>query len=54
VGGKICRSGHLLPGMADRNGSGNARFYWVFHHGTALAEEYARAIGRDRRGVVGV
>ena len=49
VGGKICRSGHLLPGFADRSGCGKARFYWVFRHGTALAEIRARAVGRTVR-----
>src|SRR6266508_4322470 len=41
--GKICRSGHLLPGFAARRGYGKAWFYWVFHHGMTLAEEHARA-----------
>src|SRR5437879_5044351 len=30
LAGKICRSGQLLPGVADRNGRGKAWFYWVF------------------------
>ena len=48
VGGKICRSGQLLPGLPDRNDSGKAWFYWVFLHGTALAEKHAheRSVGR--------
>src|SRR5436190_11725824 len=46
--GKICRSGQLLPGLPDRNDSGKAWFYWVFLHGTALAEKHAheRSVGR--------
>ena len=56
VGGKICRSGQLLPGLLDRNDSGKAWFYWVFLHGTALAEKQAheRTVGRHRCGLVGV
>jgi EF-hand domain pair len=49
VGGKICRSRHLLPGFAVGDGYEKAGLYWVFYRGTALADEYARAIGRDRR-----
>jgi hypothetical protein len=38
VGGKICRSGHELPAMPARAKRKNPLFYWIFHHGTALAE----------------
>ncbi len=39
---KSAASGQLLPGSPDRIGCGKAWFYWVFLHGTALAEKHAR------------
>src|SRR5947207_15820406 len=56
LAGKICRGGQLLPGLSDRNGCRKAWFYWVFLHGTALAEKrvHERAVGRCRCGLVGV
>src|SRR6267142_5445958 len=45
-----------IAGLPDRNECGKAWFYWVFLHGTALAEKQAheRAVGRHRCGPVGV
>jgi hypothetical protein len=52
VGGKICRSGQLLPGSPGGIGCGKAWFYWVFHIGTTLADQDARSVGRHARGFV--
>ena len=50
VGGKICRSGQLLPGSPDGAGCGKAWFYWVFRNGTALADQQAaNVVGRVAR-----
>jgi hypothetical protein len=39
--GKICRSGHELPAMPDSEKRKSPRFYWLFHHGMALADKLA-------------
>jgi hypothetical protein len=53
--GKICRSGQLLPGSQDGIGHGKAWFYWVFLHGTALAENAdTNELSAAPRGLVGV
>jgi hypothetical protein len=40
-GGKICRSGHELPAVPAEVKCKKRQFYWVFHHGTALAQMLA-------------
>src|SRR5262249_3260112 len=49
VGGKICRGRQLLPGSPEGGRCRNARFYWVFRTGTALADPSAGNVGRDQR-----
>src|SRR5881392_4462280 len=41
VGGKICPRRQLLPAVRGAFEQGKPLFYWVFHHGTALAEKLA-------------
>src|SRR6185503_19728014 len=45
-----------IAGFAGTDARRKARFYWVFLHGTTLAEKHAheRTVGRHRRGHVGV
>jgi hypothetical protein len=41
LGRKNLPNRHELPAIAARTKCKNALFYWVFHHGTALADKSA-------------
>jgi hypothetical protein len=38
VGGRNCPLRQTLPGTSEASKQGKPLFYWVFHHGTAIAE----------------